>query len=723
MTLGQKLHTINRAFISDENRYKEVLIKDIPIMVNELGEVVCIPVESEVFSAGICGTCFGGETLIRTKEGYKEIKKMDIGDEVLSFDAQKKKLVFNQVIQKFIYSGLYPLVELKLKNGRIICTQDHKFYKNGKWIRAIDIARRIMEGDSRNQWKIFNQQFWKTKGNELEVLKKSKNNEIKFRQRIPKNNDIKKQQVSDSCDSQISCKSIYPKSKKKDSNKSYRQQSFKQSGKEFRMGNSKRKCSTLNQNRNILFCDWRKEWDGNSHSLPSKRNKSKIYSLRSYKKKVSEGISHIGSSHKENSKQKNLEAREIDFDEIIEIKIFLKKLSVYDLKVDNTSNYCVTRKNIIVHNSGVGKTMLLNRLLTGIYYQWEANCAIMNDLSNETFKWSEPMTNWEFNEDNWNWVHQKPIPSPIVYLFPNSNTSQIPIHKLSSKPYIKTILPFKEIMDKLGFFLKGVLPDFDLGKSAMYVDALKEKLIACETPEQIKEVLEEELPGADGKNFKAMRIKIITAFDALMKEEILDITNPECHAQVKLGTYLGNPLSAIMKAKSIPSLITSNLIEKRYKSEVFAYYMDLLFQNNLKDFPNEKTFLFFDELREVATKEDEPASEALSRISARGRINNVGLIFATQFYNLIPQCVKGAKLNYCFVFAHSNTTILNEIGNDFDLDRDIRKQIKNLPKFECIALTHNKFACYKEGDRYETTKPQKGRILYPLANHHRTGGD
>lgn len=376
----------------------------------------------------------------------------------------------------------------------------------------------------------------------------------------------------------------------------------------------------------------------------------------------------------------------------------------------------------ICGSSGTGKTLLANRFISGIYHQWESNISIMNDVSEETYKWSEPMTNKNFNLLNEKWLNQLPTASPLVYVFPNTNTISLP--KDFGKNFIKTTLPFRDIVENIGFYLKGVSPDFSLGKSELYVNNIKEELASCDSVSSVKEVLNDLLPGQEGKSFQAMRVKIMTAFGALMKEEILDITNPECPSYLQTeGAFLGNPLSVLMKAGWIPSFVTSDLVTKKYKSEVFAYYVHELFQNNLRDFPGEKTFLFFDELKDVCTKDDEPAAQAIGRVAARGRINNIGLIYCTQFYDKIPHGVRGAKLNYCFSFAHSNNDIVRQIGSDFDLDSDDKKKIKNLEKFEVLAMTNNKFAVYRDGERYEETRPIRGTIFPPLANHLKRGNN
>ena len=405
-----------------------------------------------------------------------------------------------------------------------------------------------------------------------------------------------------------------------------------------------------------------------------------------------------------------------------------KKIPITDIPImisDSGEIVCIPRETevfsaAIVGSSGMGKTMLGNFLVSQLYHSMGYNVALMNDLSDETYSWSDAMQNIRFQQYTRWWINQGPCPSPLVYIFPNTNSITIPDDKLKYKNYLKTVLPFNEILDDLEFYLKGVLSDFELGKSGNYINDLKEELFQCETPEQVKEVLEENLPGKEGKSFESMRTKIFNAFNNLMREEILDITNPECHALLKIKEpeeFISNPFSVIMKAKGIPSLITSDLINKKYKSVLISYYVKNIFKNHLKDFPGEKTFLYFDELRTICEKDDEPASKAIADVSARGRINNVGLIYATQFYDKIPNSVKGAKLNYCFTFRHNNAKVLNEIGSDFDLEKTSKDKIKNLKTFECIGLTNKTFVCYMDGERYEVSKPIKGHIIYPIANH------
>jgi len=409
----------------------------------------------------------------------------------------------------------------------------------------------------------------------------------------------------------------------------------------------------------------------------------------------------------------------------------LKKVVINDipiLKCEDGSICCIPRENEVkaiafAGASGTGKTLLANRTVGHIKLLWKDNISLMYDINQETYKWSEKMSCENFNKVNKE-LNQEPIPLPMFYIFPHTNTLEIDKNLIKKLNYVKVTLPFSEIMDDIGFYIQGVNPAFRMDKASMYVNALKDDLVFCDSPNQVIDVLEEKLPVKKG--FEAMKIKIITAFDSLFKEEILDITTIEYSPFLQIlkdgkPFYKGNPFTSLMKAGYIPSFITSDLSIKKYQSTVIAHYVNSIFQNNLEDFPGEKTWLYFDELANLCKSDSEPASQAIGRVAAMGRINNLGLLYATQFYDKIPHSVRGAKLNYLFCFQHSNNKIITEIGSDFDLDRNEKAQIKHLNTFECIAMTKDRFVFYKEGDRWEDNKPVKGYIYYPLSNHKKVG--
>lgn len=399
------------------------------------------------------------------------------------------------------------------------------------------------------------------------------------------------------------------------------------------------------------------------------------------------------------------------------------------MQTDDGAIVCIPKEDEVfcaafVGMSGKGKTMLMHRITEFLQAHWKANVAIMNDVSTETIHWRDPMCTTKLNDIN-ELLHQYPKGMPLVYLYQNVSGFELDRKMEKKYPIITTVIPFGEIVEDLGRYLQAVSPGIDMSKAMLYIRNLKDELNGCDTVTQVKEILDEKLPGKDGKDFKAMRLKILTALDALFKEEILDITNPEFAKNTQLRVEgdetFYDPFTAIMKSGNIPSFITANFSHKKYRSDIVAYYTNQLFYNNTKNFPNQKTFLVFDELKDLCPKADEPTSIALGKVAAMGRINNVGLLYATQFYDLVPEEIRGAKLNYMFAFTHHQPNILSEIASSFDLDNSHKKTIKNLATFEVLAMTKNKFVYYRDDERWEDSKPVKGRIFFPLSNHRQAG--
>lgn len=89
--------------------------------------------------------CFTESALIHTKNIIKQIKDIEVGDEVISADG-----TFNKVLNKFCYDIEEELIQIKHMYGTdkyypTICTLDHKILinRNNKnyWIQAKDIAK------------------------------------------------------------------------------------------------------------------------------------------------------------------------------------------------------------------------------------------------------------------------------------------------------------------------------------------------------------------------------------------------------------------------------------------------------------------------------------------------------------------------------------------------------------------------------------------------------
>ena len=65
-----------------------------------------------------------------------------------------------------------------------------------------------------------------------------------------------------------------------------------------------------------------------------------------------------------------MEACEINIDDILDISFIRKKCKVYDLSVKDTKNYCITKNNLIVHNSSKTYT-ILQYIIINCLTNWE----------------------------------------------------------------------------------------------------------------------------------------------------------------------------------------------------------------------------------------------------------------------------------------------------------------------------------------------------------------
>jgi len=88
----------------------------------------------------MCGHpgCFDGNTLVLTKDGHKKISNIKKNDIVLTFNEDKNIKEWKKVDEKIEFKN-HPedILEIEFDNGeKIICTENHKFFINSKWVKA-----------------------------------------------------------------------------------------------------------------------------------------------------------------------------------------------------------------------------------------------------------------------------------------------------------------------------------------------------------------------------------------------------------------------------------------------------------------------------------------------------------------------------------------------------------------------------------------------------------
>jgi hypothetical protein len=92
----------------------------------------------------IADECFDGDALVLTPTGYKPIKDICSGDQVINYSEETKSFKTDTVIKQhknLVKSNSEKMYELELDNGqRIKVTGNHKFLTTNGWIRAVELS-------------------------------------------------------------------------------------------------------------------------------------------------------------------------------------------------------------------------------------------------------------------------------------------------------------------------------------------------------------------------------------------------------------------------------------------------------------------------------------------------------------------------------------------------------------------------------------------------------
>jgi len=401
-----------------------------------------------------------------------------------------------------------------------------------------------------------------------------------------------------------------------------------------------------------------------------------------------------------------------------------RKMEIEDIPIMTTSDgtiVCIPKlpeMGVIscVGLTGTGKTLSSGRIIDEIFYSWQDYVAVMNDSQEETYSWTEPCNNPDFIHELKK-LNQKPIPLPVIYLFPNFLDFQPDDKVLHDKNSITISVPMREVMQNIQKYIP------DLGNSEKYLLSKKEELLEAESEEQIFEIIKSINTGTKG--MAESEHKITSSFRTLFDEGILNLNNPSVPAYLtiidkkrKEEIYTGNPFTAIMKSECIPSFITSDLYNRKFKDAIFSYYINALFEESLKgEMKGKRVWLYFDELTKVVHSNPEynsPETErALTNIASRGRNNGCSILYCTQRYNEIPKPIR-SQTKFSILFRHKSKEETKIIADDFALSRSIQDEILSLKKFEVIVATTEHFVCYKENKRWTDVGPIKGKIIPAL---------
>lgn len=101
-------------------------------------------------SFNVVKVCFTGDTLIYIKDGLKQIKDIKIGEEVFSFD-KEKRITTIQRVTNFFEEEVNEILEIGTEKGVICTTRSHPFFVNGEFKDAeqINIGEYLLSFDEK----------------------------------------------------------------------------------------------------------------------------------------------------------------------------------------------------------------------------------------------------------------------------------------------------------------------------------------------------------------------------------------------------------------------------------------------------------------------------------------------------------------------------------------------------------------------------------------------
>ncbi len=296
--------------------------------------------------------CLIGSTLIRTPSGNKPIKDIRIGESVLSY--KNGQVVERVVVNKYRYKAeriKKKLIKFVINGHQITSTREHRFFEQGNYIAANDIAERMLEGSREHEWSLSNQQFRSVSNDEpsrkVRTFGKGGNNETGRRTRIFENINQNRRQVQVGQGSPVGCVGVSTESKRR--SEPHQPQSFRQSRVELGMGNTPREHRPYDETRTADDEQWFSKRNVEIDGTDGSGNQIKIQTLQGNGEGLGEGIQRFKSGGQRCFARQNVETRWVDKIDSVE---FVEPEDVFDLVIEDTHNYILDETGIISHNSG-----------------------------------------------------------------------------------------------------------------------------------------------------------------------------------------------------------------------------------------------------------------------------------------------------------------------------------------------------------------------------------
>lgn len=114
-------------------------------------------IPQDEFGLVIVDECFPAGTKINTPNGYVNIEDIKIGDIVYSYN-HSCGIIEEKEVDETFKKNITNLITITLSNGKKIeCTENHPFYTNNGYVKAIDLKRSDIVYEMQPMWKRINE--------------------------------------------------------------------------------------------------------------------------------------------------------------------------------------------------------------------------------------------------------------------------------------------------------------------------------------------------------------------------------------------------------------------------------------------------------------------------------------------------------------------------------------------------------------------------------------
>lgn len=302
--------------------------------------------------------CFAPETLVLTPNGPLPIKDISKGDSVWAINDKGERVsrvVLDTFVQKAGHSCNTTITFVFSDGSYLESSETHEINYNGTYLRANDIARRVVENGAMCRWEIQGVKSRSFSYDELQELRKDTHNEASpiAPLRVYEDNDLLggEQETKVKADTPISSKGVYTEPRQQATGSSHKPQAFGQQSVEPNVGDAQGKHWLLRGGWSANGEQWGKERNVTADSRGGRRYSESIQALHSNGEGLGEGVWGDNGLREGYASRKDLEQYSIDRLGIVEVVFGETESDLYDLSVDEWENYLVTEDGILVHNS------------------------------------------------------------------------------------------------------------------------------------------------------------------------------------------------------------------------------------------------------------------------------------------------------------------------------------------------------------------------------------